>query len=103
MTFLYHWFIGTAQASFTLGLPFAGRTTYDTFGQYFTALLNLAIEVAVGISTLIVVYAGFLYSHSQGQPQPLNQAKELIAGVLTGLAILFMIRLITPSLGISVR
>ncbi len=100
---MWHWFVGVAQAKFTLGLPFTAQAEYNTFGEYFTALLGFAIEIAIAISVIIFMYAGFLYAHSQGSPAPINTAKELVAGVLTGLAILFLIRLVTPLLGITVN
>jgi heme/copper-type cytochrome/quinol oxidase subunit 2 len=97
--FSYFW-IGLARAQFTAGLPF-GQGTYSNFGQYFTDLVTLAIEIAIAVATLIIVYAGILYGRSQGKAEQASQAKELIAGALTGLAILLLIRLILPTLNIG--
>lgn len=84
-----------------LGLPFADRATYPTFNAYFTALVSFAVTIASLIAVAVIVYAGFVYSQSQGQADKVSFAKELIAGALTGLALLLMIRLILPTLGIG--
>ena len=94
--------IPRAYADFTVNLPIGiGGPTYSTFGDYFTALVTLAVYLAGIISVFIVVYAGFLYSHSQGKSEQISQAKELVSGALIGMAILLLIRIILPTLGIT--
>lgn len=107
MTFI-NIFISKAFAqSFNTGLPLcvdaSGNTVANCSGfrNYFESLVNVAVIVAVAISVLIVVYAGFLYSRSQGRPEQISQAKELVAGVAIGLALLFLIKLILPTIGIQ--
>lgn len=93
--------VGRALAQFDAGLPISGSGHYTSFSAYFNDLIGLAIQIALGVSVLIVVYAGFLYSRSQGEAASIATAKELVSGVLIGLAILFLIRLILPTLGIK--
>lgn len=93
--------VGDAWAQFDAGLPITGDGKNLTFSAYFNDLIGLAVQIAVGVSILIVVYAGFLYSRSQGEAATIATAKELVSGVLIGLAILFLIRLILPTLGIK--
>jgi|GEM_PF-1774050 len=88
-------------AEFTIGLPFGPDATFSNFSEYFTAIVNFAILVAGLIAVLVIVYAGMVYVQSQGQADRVSQAKELIAGALTGLALLLMIRLIVPTLNIG--
>lgn len=95
------WFLGVAHAQFELGLPFSEHTKYATFNAYFTDLVNFAVIIAGLIAVLVIVYAGYIYTQSQGQADRVSYAKELIAGALTGLALLLMIRLILPTLGIG--
>ena len=105
-----------AQGKFQPGLPIGDCTEAIksansgkcpevpvTFQEYFSSLVNVGIFVAIGISVLITIYAGILYAQSQGEASKIALAKELIAGCLTGLAILLLIKLILPTLGISVQ
>lgn len=95
----------TASTSpgFDLGLPFTGtKKHYNNFADYFNDLVGLATDAAIGFATLIIIYAGYSYVSSQGEAGKVSQAKELVAGSLTGLAILFLIRLILPTLNIGV-
>lgn len=94
-------FVGVAHAQFKLGLPFNGRTDYPSFNAYFTDLINFAVVVAVLVSVLVIVYAGIMYAQSQGEASKVSHAKELIAGALTGLILLFLVRLIVPTLNIG--
>src|SRR5690349_5879888 len=91
-----------AQGTFDPGLPLTpGASSSCTFQCYFNSLVNVGIIVAIAISVLIVVYAGFSYARSQGDTSKVALAKELVAGCLTGLAILLLIKLILPTLGIE--
>ena len=90
-----------AQGKFTPGLPLEPGKGEQTFQEYFSSLINVGIIVAIAISVLITVYAGILYAQSQGEASKVALAKELVAGCLTGLAILLLIRLILPTLGIE--
>lgn len=98
-------FIESARAEFTLGLPFGASQCPDNvcpdFNSYFVGLVNFAVIVAGLVAVLVVVYSGFVYVQSQGQPDRASHAKELIAGALTGLILLFLIRLLLPTLDIG--
>ncbi|MDP3992682.1 MAG: hypothetical protein Q8Q05_00465 [bacterium] len=90
-----------AQGKFTPGLPIEPGKGEQTFQEYFSSLVDVGVIVAIAISVLITIYAGILYAQSQGEASKIALAKELIAGCLTGLAILLLIKLILPTLGIS--
>lgn len=94
--------VGHALAQINPGLPINGTHSgsYPTFNAYFNDLIGLAMNIATGVAILMFVYAGFLYSRSRGDAATISTAKELVSGVLIGLAILFLIRLILPTLGI---
>lgn len=89
-----------AQAKFTPGLTIDNGGE-KTFGEYFTSIINVGIIVAIAVSVLMTVYAGILYTQSQGEASKIALAKELVGGCLTGLAILLLIKLILPTLGIT--
>ncbi len=84
-----------------LGLPFGAQSEYGSFNEYFTALVNFAVGAAGLIAVLVIVYAGFIYTQSQGQADKVSMAKELIAGALTGLGLLLLTRLILSTLCIG--
>lgn len=108
------WFFQTvlAQGKFQPGLPVDSCAKEDllpngrcpdvpvTFQEYFSSLVNVGIIVAIAVSVLITIYAGIMYAQSQGEASKIALAKELVAGCLTGLAILLLIKLILPTLGI---
>ncbi len=100
---MIYFFIGVAHADINISMPFNKGETYTTFNDYFSALTNWAVGIAALIAVLVIVYAGYSYTQSQGQADKTSQAKELAAGALTGLALLLMIRLITPTLGIDIK
>lgn len=84
-----------------LGLPFGGQSEYASFNEYFVALVNFAVITAGLIAVLVIVYAGYIYTQSQGQADKVSMAKELIAGALTGLGLLLLTRLILSTLNIG--
>ena len=92
-----------AQGTFTPGLPLTPDQANKPvdFATYFNSLVNIGIIVAIAISILITVYAGIIYTQSQGEAGKTVLAKELVSGCLTGLAILLLIKLILPTLGIK--
>ncbi|MDO8649933.1 MAG: hypothetical protein Q7K33_01320 [Candidatus Berkelbacteria bacterium] len=92
-----------AQGKFQPGLPIDDNKGAVTFQEYFSSLVNVGIIVAIAISVLITIYAGIIYAQSEGEASKIALAKELVAGCLTGLAILLLIKLILPTLGISVQ
>lgn len=100
------YWIGRAEAAIELGLPFGADKVCPNgvcpdFNAYFTGIVNFSIVVAGLVAVLVIVYAGFMYTQSQGEAAKVSQAKELIAGALTGLALLLLIRLILPTLNIG--
>ena len=56
--------------------------------------------IATSFSVLIFVYAGLVYVQSQGDPSKVSLAKELVSGVIVGMAIILLIKVILPTLGI---
>lgn len=102
---MINWLVIRASAAgqFQPGLPITPGQSEVDFQTYFSSLVNVGIIVAVGISVLITIYAGIIYAQSQGEASKIALAKELIAGCLTGLAILLLIKLILPTLGIEVN
>lgn len=59
-------------------------------GAYVTLLYQWAIPFGSGLAVLVIIYAGYLYATSGGNPDSLKQAKDLIIGALVGLALIIL-------------
>ena len=69
-------------------------------GQYVNNILTWLMPVVGGLAFLMLIYAGYLYMTSQGNPDNINQAKEILIGVIVGVILLFGISLILREIGI---
>lgn len=67
----------------------------NNIGDYINALLNnFVLKILAGLAALMLIYAGYIYLTSQGNPEALTRAKDIIIGVVTGIVLLFIIKLI---------
>lgn len=62
--------------------------------EYISELIRKLMPIIVGISVLMIIYAGYIYTTSQGSPEQTTKAKDIIIGVVTGILLLFLIRVI---------
>lgn len=66
--------------------------------DFVTKLLNFGIGIAGGIAFLLVIFGGFQILTSAGNPERLNEGKELISSAITGLLMIvfsvFLLRII---------
>jgi len=60
-----------------------------------------AIPIVGGLAVLMLIYAGYLYMTSQGNPEATGQAKDIIVGVIVGILLLFLIGIILSTIGIQ--
>ena len=67
----------------------------NNIGDYINDLLNnFVLKILAGLAALMLIYAGYIYLTSQGNPEALTRAKDIIIGVVTGIVLLFIIKLI---------
>lgn len=66
----------------------------QNLGDYISNVFTWVIHLAEALAVLMLVYAGYLYMTSQGNPDGINQAKDIIIGVVTGIILLFLIEVI---------
>lgn len=59
-------------------------------GDYISALYAWVIPTSVALAGLVMIYAGFIYMTSQGNPDSTKQAKDLIIGALVGLGLIIL-------------
>jgi len=62
--------------------------------DYVTNILKYGLPILGGLAFLMLIYAGYLYMTSQGNPETIGRAKDIIIGVIVGIVLIFMIRII---------
>jgi len=63
-------------------------TTFDSLYENLWGYYDkLFVPLAVVLAAVMIVYAGILYTTSEGQPEKVNVAKEFIFGAIIGLVI----------------
>lgn len=73
-----------------------------TVPQYVRALYAFSMKVAVALSLLMIIYAGYKYLTSRGESGAINEAKDIIFSTLMGAALLLLVVLVANSAGVNV-
>lgn len=66
------------------------------------SLLTLAISIAGGLSLLIILYGAFSISVSAGDPQKIQQGREIITAAITGLVFIIFSVIILQFIGVEI-
>lgn len=105
---MWSYFLVKAHA-YTINVPIAKdkntglpKTNYDNFTEYFIDLINYAVNVAFALAALVIIFGAFKYATAGGDDAKAKDGKDVIVGALVGLAILLLIKLIVPLLGLDV-
>lgn len=69
--------------------------------EYFNSVYLWAIGIAFSAAVISIIYAGYKYVMSQGEPAKISEAKELIISALTGIALLILAGVVLNALGIQ--
>lgn len=59
-------------------------------GEYVTLLYKIGIPICLGLGGLVIIYAGYIYATSQGNPDSIKTAKDFIIGALVGIALIIL-------------
>jgi len=100
------WFVDRAYA-YTVNLPIAKDdqgnpiTTYASFGGYLVDLIKFAVNIAFGLAVLMIIFGAFKYVTSGGDEAKTKDGKDIILSAVIGFAILVLIRILVPILGIQ--
>ena len=62
--------------------------------QWIECLYRFAMQVAIGLAIIVIIYGGYRYIASQGNPDEVTAAKNTITGAIIGIIILILARLI---------
>jgi hypothetical protein len=77
-------------------IPLATTTAFASFW------LRWSLGVGGGVSLLLVIYAGFLYMSSKGDPEKIQEAKGFITAALGGITVLIFSVFILELLGVRI-
>lgn len=85
------------------------KTEFGNFadlGDYAGKIMQYALPLGIALSIIMSLYAGIRYMLSQGQPDKVKEAHEVIQGAVLGLIVLIMARylvnfLFVPTTGSS--
>ena len=80
------------------GLP---KTNYNSFNEYFLDLINYAVNLAFALAVLVIIFGALKYVTASGDDAKAKEGKDIIVGALVGLALLLLIKLILPLLGLE--
>lgn len=59
-------------------------------GEFVSILFKWGVPVATSLAVAVMIYAGYLYMTSQGNPDTIKSAKDYIIGALVGLALIIL-------------
>lgn len=62
----------------------------EAIADFVGSILDVAIPVSVFACVVLLSYAGYIMITSQGNPEKLTEAKEVITNALTGFAIILL-------------
>lgn len=72
----------------------------NNIGEYLTNIFTWLTPIIISLAVLMTIYAGYIYMTSQGNPEALGRAKDIIIGVVVGLMLYFLMTLVRSTIGI---
>lgn len=90
-----------------IGVPIPGTScTADSdvdLPEYIGCIYEFATYLAISLAILMIIWGGYRYITSQGNPDALGEAKEIIWGAIIGLLVLMLAYLILSQIGVVVK
>lgn len=81
-----------------LGAPIGETKTPSSFADYTNRIYQFAVVIGISLAVLMIIFAGYKYMSSSGDPQSLAEAKEILIGAIVGLILILLTRLILASI-----
>ncbi len=81
--------------------PVAALTEFGeitNLGSYFKQIMRYALPLGVALAIIMSTYAGIVFMMSQGEPDKVKEAQEIIQGAIVGLLVLILSRLLVDFL-----
>ena len=83
-----------------LGVPIPGcRAETVSLPEYLGCIYHFATILAIGLAILMIIWGGYKYMASQGNPDAIAEAKDVIVGAIIGLVLLILARLLLTFIG----
>lgn len=93
---------GAAFAATGFKSMFCTGGTCNTYEDWINGVWNWSLAIIVPLSVLVIAAAGVIYTTSAGNPDKIGMAKKMIIGVISGIAILILARLLLVNvIGVS--
>lgn len=87
-----------APGCIKIGAPAPGQPNClpqeTAFPQYISMIYTLSITLAIILAVIMVIYGGYKYMTSAGNPETLAEAKDIITGAIVGLVLLILAALL---------
>ncbi|MBI5139963.1 MAG: hypothetical protein HZA94_00735 [Candidatus Vogelbacteria bacterium] len=81
--------IGLSVPTFTFAFTAPpGFSTFGSVGEIVTAVLSVLPTIAIPIAGIYIVYAGYLFVSSTGEPKQLDAAKSAFYNAVIGTALI---------------
>src|SRR4030042_5386420 len=82
-----------------LGAPVtSGEATPSSFADYTNRIYQFAVVIGISLAVLMIIFAGYKYMSSAGDPQSMAEAKEILIGAIVGLILILLTRLILATI-----
>lgn len=82
-----------------LGAPVtSGETNPSTFADYTSRIYQFAVVIGISLAVLMIIFGGYKYMGSSGDPQSVAEAKEILIGAVVGLVLILLTRLILATI-----
>jgi len=86
------------EAGVRLGAPIGGTTEPKSFADYTNLVYQFAVVIGISLAVLMIIFSGYKYMSSAGDPQSMAEAKEILIGAIVGLVLILLTRLILATI-----
>ncbi len=83
------------------GAGFAMKHCVGSMKEYLKDIYSFLIVIASLSAVLMIIWGGYIYITSSGEPAKTTSAKEIIIGAITGLVLLLSASLLISTLGLK--
>lgn len=86
---------GSTSEGFGVGATIPGHgVNYSGYTDWIAAFYDFSTKLGAILTLLMLIFAGYKYMTSQGNPTAINEAKDILIGSLSGYALLLLVALI---------